>query len=386
MLFDFVEESYRAVATEDVGQAARCAARRRGVAKPRRLAQPDGVTVRVVDLELPPPYVCRPYRRPGRPSGDGGHASNDHCAHVGNPESHDLAQFDNAYANLVNCDPASGHRRRSRTAPATSSGTRARSWEDREDGTRDCVMLRADPRQALDVGACTAPCSPARSTTCGRGRARTPLASSRSRPIPGRAANHRVRRRGSSRRAISRSASVPTSYGRISTTSPSSRCPTASKYDRSRADQLRMIFDAEWEAFRGSFGFREPTEQDFERFRDDPLRDETLWKIAWSGDTIVGQVKTFVNDEENARIGCKRGWTEDISTHAGLAQPWHRRGAAGDEPPRAARPGLRAGCARRRHAEPWRRVPALHQARLRARAVPGDLRQAGLKLLRASCA
>jgi ribosomal protein S18 acetylase RimI-like enzyme len=90
-------------------------------------------------------------------------------------------------------------------------------------------------------------------------------------------------------------------------------------------DQLRTIFDAHWEAFRGSFDFREATEQDFNEFRDSPLRDESLWKIAWSGDTVVGQVKSYVNDEENTRHGYKRGWTEYISTHA----EWRNRGIAG---------------------------------------------------------
>ena len=93
-----------------------------------------------------------------------------------------------------------------------------------------------------------------------------------------------------------------------------------------------MIFDAEWDAFRGSFGYREPTEQDFERFRDDPLRDETLWKIAWSGDTIVGQVKTFVNEEENARHRLQARLDREHLDACRLAQPWHRRCAAGDEP------------------------------------------------------
>ncbi len=55
------------------------------------------------------------------------------------------------------------------------------------------------------------------------------------------------------------------------------------------------------------------------------MRDETLWKIAWSGDTVVGQVKSFVNDEENTRRGYKRGWTEEISTH----RDWRNRGIAG---------------------------------------------------------
>ena len=73
--------------------AARCATLRSAgrPAKPPGLAQPDRVTVRAVELELPPPYVCRPYAGPG-----------DHqamadtpqrlLAQVGNPETTTLAR------------------------------------------------------------------------------------------------------------------------------------------------------------------------------------------------------------------------------------------------------------------------------------------------------
>jgi mycothiol synthase len=90
-------------------------------------------------------------------------------------------------------------------------------------------------------------------------------------------------------------------------------------------EQLRVIFDAHWEAFRGDWNFREPTEDDWLSFRDDPLRDTSLWKIAWAGDTVVGQVKSFVNAEENERLGRRRGYTEHISVHA----DWRNQGIAG---------------------------------------------------------
>ena len=88
---------------------------------------------------------------------------------------------------------------------------------------------------------------------------------------------------------------------------------------------LRPIFDAHWEAFRGSWDSRDATENDFQQFLDDPLRDESMWKIAWAGDTVVGQVKSFINPEENAAMGYRRGYTENISTHA----LWRNRGIAG---------------------------------------------------------
>ena len=90
-------------------------------------------------------------------------------------------------------------------------------------------------------------------------------------------------------------------------------------------DMLRPIFDAHWEAFRGSWDFRESTEEDFQQFVDDPIRDESMWKIAWAGDTVVGQVKSFINVEENTEMGYLRGYTENISTHS----EWRNRGIAG---------------------------------------------------------
>ena len=90
-------------------------------------------------------------------------------------------------------------------------------------------------------------------------------------------------------------------------------------------EMLRPIFDTHWEAFRGSWDFREMKEEDFQEYIDDPMRDESLWKIAWVGDTVVGQVKSFINAEENSERGYLRGYTEYISTHA----LWRNQGIAG---------------------------------------------------------
>ena len=62
----------------------------------------------------------------------------------------------------------------------------------------------------------------------------------------------------------------------------------------------------------------------FDRFISDPRRREELWQVAWHQDEVVGQVRTFVNDEENRRFGRLRGYTEDIST----ARAWRKQGIA----------------------------------------------------------
>ncbi len=90
-------------------------------------------------------------------------------------------------------------------------------------------------------------------------------------------------------------------------------------------DQMRPIWEAHLEAFRGEWDFREPTPEMVDAELAEPYVDRTLWKVAWAGDQIVGQVKSFVNPEENAARGYLRGYTEHISTH----HDWRNQGIAG---------------------------------------------------------
>ena len=90
-------------------------------------------------------------------------------------------------------------------------------------------------------------------------------------------------------------------------------------------DQVRHIWEEHWEAFRGEWDFKEATDDDIDEHVDDPLlHDISLWKVAWAGDQVVGQVKSFINDEENEARGYRRGYTEYISTH----RDWRNRGIA----------------------------------------------------------
>lgn len=87
---------------------------------------------------------------------------------------------------------------------------------------------------------------------------------------------------------------------------------------------LRAIWEADIEAFRDHNDYVEQTEQDWERFHAEAQVDTSLWQVAWSGDTVVGQVRTRFNAEEPQRSGRRRGWTEDISTR----REWRKRGVA----------------------------------------------------------
>lgn len=91
-----------------------------------------------------------------------------------------------------------------------------------------------------------------------------------------------------------------------------------------RSDDLRVIWEADNEAFRDHWDWSEPTEEDYEKFVGFPYRDESLWQVAWDGDRVAGQVRTFVNGEENRRLRRHRAWTEFIST----GREWRRRGLA----------------------------------------------------------
>jgi mycothiol synthase len=89
---------------------------------------------------------------------------------------------------------------------------------------------------------------------------------------------------------------------------------------------LRPIFEADQEAFRDHFGFiaADDLDEAFQTVLAFPHRDTSLWKIAWDGDRIAGQVKPYINVEENERYNRKRGYTEEISTH----KSWRKKGVA----------------------------------------------------------
>lgn len=90
-------------------------------------------------------------------------------------------------------------------------------------------------------------------------------------------------------------------------------------------DQMRAIWEAANEAFRDHWGTGIPTEEDYRQFLADPVQgDASLWRIAWDGDQVAGQVRSFISDEENARYGRARGYVENIS----VRRPWRRRGLA----------------------------------------------------------
>jgi mycothiol synthase len=276
----------------------------------------------VVEMPLPEPYVARAYRGPS-----------DHAAmvsiltefreHAGTSERPTLEQFGVTYANLTNCDPATDIVVVETTAGEPVGYART-SWEDIGDGGRDCIVFGpvrpahlAEPLVLAMVAAQEAHLRP-KASDVRTARFRTYA----SHPGPGlAAAAESAWLESVGYRAIRFEASlVRPNLENI----PDLPLPDGVEVRPVTPEMVRPIWEAHHEAFRGEWDFHEATESELQEMLDDPLQDESLWKIAWSGDTIVGQVKSFINDEENAERGYRRGYTEYISTHA----EWRNRGIA----------------------------------------------------------
>jgi len=97
---------------------------------------------------------------------------------------------------------------------------------------------------------------------------------------------------------------------------PDLRLPASFEVRPARPEHYRAIWEADVEAFRDHNGFAEPDEAGYQAWLNDPtFFQPQLWKIAWHIQTneIAGMVQNYVNAEENARLGRKRGYTENIS-------------------------------------------------------------------------
>ncbi len=106
---------------------------------------------------------------------------------------------------------------------------------------------------------------------------------------------------------------------------PNAPLPEGLEIREVRPEHMRAIWEADQEAFRDHWGSGQGTEVDYQLFLTDPTQgDTTLWRVAWDGDQVAGQVRSFINAEENHRFGRRRGWVENIS----IRRPWRHRGLA----------------------------------------------------------
>ena len=273
-------------------------------------------------LQLPVPYVARPYR-----------GAVDHPAIVdvlaahraanGDTELPTVAQLDVTYANLRDCDP-------DRDIALIEAGgvvvaySRA-SFEDLGSGTRDCVVFAPTLPDHVNRELWTAIVdgNEAHMAAWANDVERAQYRSYAAHPGPdlpavGEAAWLEAR------------GYTATEWGAVLVQPhldaiPERTLPDGVELREVRPEDLRSIFDAHWEAFRDEWDFREQADSDWVEFIEHPYRDTSLWKVAWAGDEVVGQVKTYINDDENEARGVRRGYTEYISTH----RDWRNRGIAG---------------------------------------------------------
>jgi len=92
--------------------------------------------------------------------------------------------------------------------------------------------------------------------------------------------------------------------------------------DPADAAMHRRVFDAAGRAFARSYGEQAQTEEQFAEFLGQPTFDPSLWRVAFHGDQIAGQILNFLAEPEPD--GSRVGWTESISV-----QPeFRRRGLA----------------------------------------------------------
>ncbi|MEX1294557.1 MAG: GNAT family N-acetyltransferase [Candidatus Limnocylindrales bacterium] len=89
-------------------------------------------------------------------------------------------------------------------------------------------------------------------------------------------------------------------------------------------DDLSRVWDAMIEAFRDHHGGHDGSEAAFKRWTDDPVFDIELLIVAFARDEVAGGVQGWVDPDENAANGYRRGWTDPVFTR----RPWRRMGLA----------------------------------------------------------
>ena len=84
----------------------------------------------------------------------------------------------------------------------------------------------------------------------------------------------------------------------------------------------RRVFDASARAFADSHGEAAATDAQFDEFLNDPRFDPRLWRVAFHGDELAGQILSYMGEPEPD--GSRIGFTEGISVQA----EYRRRGLA----------------------------------------------------------
>jgi mycothiol synthase len=91
-------------------------------------------------------------------------------------------------------------------------------------------------------------------------------------------------------------------------------------------EHLRAIYEAHMQALEDVWGYSPPQPGDFDNWMKSRTLQPHLWQVAWhvQSNQVAGQVKPWIDVEQNETQHRRRGYTEFI----GVGAPWRRRGLA----------------------------------------------------------
>jgi mycothiol synthase len=98
--------------------------------------------------------------------------------------------------------------------------------------------------------------------------------------------------------------------------------PEGLEYRPLRESDIKRFWDADIEAFKDHWGGFDDSQENYERWRNDPKFDPSLVVVAWDGDEIAGGVDNHINEVENRAFNRKRGWLRSVF----VRRPWRRQG------------------------------------------------------------
>jgi len=91
-----------------------------------------------------------------------------------------------------------------------------------------------------------------------------------------------------------------------------------------KPEHHRIIWNASQEAFRDTWDYVTPTEEDYKRELENRNYQPELWQVAWDGNAVAGMVQNYIDYQENTEYHRLMGYTEGICTR----RAWRKRGLA----------------------------------------------------------
>lgn len=90
------------------------------------------------------------------------------------------------------------------------------------------------------------------------------------------------------------------------------------------ASMVRAVWAADIEAFADHWGGFDHSDENLQRWLNQPMTDLAMWVVAFDGDEIAGGIINSIDDDQNVALGVRRGWLNSVFTR----RAWTRRGLA----------------------------------------------------------